>query len=154
MNFLRRTFLASLAMGIVVLAGARTSSAVDPQSASQVEKDTPDTGVKMAVEGLVRDIACPIQNHESKARDFNLDCALACARKGSPLVILTDSGAMYIPISDKMPDVDARQKLMPFVGKYVHASGTVYRRSGTRAIIIKQIAEMKDVKLKIALGDD
>ena len=66
------------------------------------------------MQGLVRDVACPIQNHKSTATDFNLDCALACARSGSPLIILTRSGDIYFPISDQMPDPDQRAKLMPF----------------------------------------
>lgn len=62
------------------------------------------TSAATDVEGLVRDVACPIQNHESTATNFSLDCALACARSGSPLIILTKAGDIYFPISDKMPD--------------------------------------------------
>jgi DNA/RNA endonuclease YhcR with UshA esterase domain len=54
-----------------------------------------------------------------------------------------------VPISDTMPDEDQRQKLMPFLGKYVRASGTVYERKGTHAIAINQIEEAKDVHLTI-----
>jgi hypothetical protein len=103
---------------------------------------------KASVQGLVRDVACPIQNHKSTATDFNLDCALACARSGSPLIILTRTGDIYFPISDQMPDPDQRAKLMPFVGKFVTATGTVYTRNGTRTIVIQNIKELKDVKLK------
>jgi hypothetical protein len=102
---------------------------------------------KVTIEGLVRDIACPIQNLEAKATDFNLQCALECARHGSPLIIQTADGDLYIPISDAMPDTDQREKLMPFVGKYVRASGTVFERKGTRAIVISEIKELKDVHL-------
>jgi hypothetical protein len=99
------------------------------------------------IEGLVRDVACPIQNHASTATDFNLQCALACARSGSPLVILTKAGDIYFPITDKMPDPSQRQRLMPFVGKYVRASGQVFERNGTRAIAITEIHELKGVRL-------
>lgn len=44
-----------------------------------------------------------------------------------------------------MPDADQRRKLMPFLGKYVRASGTVYERKGTHAIVITDIHELKDV---------
>jgi hypothetical protein len=101
-----------------------------------------------AIEGLVRDVACPIQNHDSTATDFDLQCALACARSGSPLIILTKAGDIYFPISDKMPDPSQRQKLMPFVGKYVRASGQVFERNGTRAIAITDIHELKGERLK------
>jgi len=106
---------------------------------------------RATIEGVVRDIACRIQNLEAKATDFNLQCALECARHGSPLIIQTADGDLYIPISDAMPDTDQHEKLMPFVGKYVRASGTVFERKGTRAIVISEIKEMKDVHLKTDL---
>lgn len=104
---------------------------------------------KATVEGLVRDIACPIQNLEATATHLSMRCLLACARKGSPLVILTKDGDLYVPISGQMPDTDQRQKLMPFLGKYVRARGTVYERKGTHAIVIDRIQELKDVHLTI-----
>ena len=102
---------------------------------------------KVVIEGLVRDIACAIQNPEATATDFNLQCAVACARHGSPLIVQTRGGMLYIPISDSMPDTDQRQKLMPFVGKFVRVRGIVYERNGTRAIVISELNEMKNVHL-------
>ncbi len=67
---------------------------------------------------------------------------------GSPLVILTKEGRLYFPISAKMPDTDQRQVLMPFVAKYARASGIVFERTGTHAIVITEIKEMKDVTVK------
>jgi hypothetical protein len=104
-------------------------------------------GSKLTVEGLVRDIACPLQTPAATATVFNIQCVLDCAKGGSPLIILTSKGEIYVPISDSMPDKDQRQKLMPFAGKYVSASGTVFERGGTRAIVITEIHEMKDVHL-------
>lgn len=104
---------------------------------------------KATIEGLVRDIACPIQNLEATATHLSMKCLRECARNGSPLVILTKDGELYLPISDKMPDTDQRQVLVPFLGKYVRASGTVYERKGTRAIVISDIQELKDVHLQI-----
>ena len=46
-----------------------------------------------------------------------------------------------------MPDTDQRSKLLPFVGKFVRATGEVYERMGTHAIVIRKIAEDKDVHL-------
>jgi DNA/RNA endonuclease YhcR with UshA esterase domain len=48
-----------------------------------------------------------------------------------------------------MPDEDQQQKLMPLLGKYVRVSGRLYERNGTRAIVIDQIEELKDVHLTI-----
>ncbi len=104
---------------------------------------------KTTIEGLVRDIACPIQNLEATATHLSMKCLVACVRNGSPLVILTKDGELYLPISNKMPDTGQRQKLMLFLGKYVRASGTVYERKGTRAIMIDEIKELKGVHLTI-----
>jgi hypothetical protein len=120
------------------------------QSAGNAAKtETPSNASKATIEGLLRDIACPIQNLEATATHLSMKCLLACARKGSPFVILTKDGELYLPISDKMPDEDQRQKLMPFLGKYVRASGVVYERKGTHAIAIRQIKELKNVNLNI-----
>jgi hypothetical protein len=50
-------------------------------------------------------------------------------------------------MSTAMPDTSQNEKLMPYLGKFVRVSGTVYTRNGTRAITIEKIEEMKDVKL-------
>src|SRR5579863_8482030 len=104
---------------------------------------------KQTIEGLVRDVACPIQNLDNHATSLSLKCVQDCVKGGSPLVILTKDGQLYFPISAKMPDTDQRQELMPFVGKYVRASGTVFERTGTHAIVITEIKEMKEVQLMI-----
>jgi len=101
------------------------------------------------IEGLVRDIACPIQNLDGNATHLSMKCALACARAGSPIAILTKDGDLYLPISDKMPDYGQRQKLMPFVGKYVRVNGIVFERNGTHAIVITKTAEMKEVHVTL-----
>jgi hypothetical protein len=101
------------------------------------------------IEGLLRDVACPIQNLDSNATHLSLKCVMECVKGGSPLVILTKDGYLYFPISAKMPDTDQRQELMPFVGKYVRASGTVFERTGTHAIVITEIKEMKEIHLTI-----
>lgn len=104
---------------------------------------------KATIEGLVRDLACPIQNLDGDATHLSVKCVMDCVQGGSPLVILSKDGGLYLPISDTMPDADERQKLMPFVGKYVQVRGTVFERKGTRAIIIAEIKEMKGVHLTL-----
>jgi hypothetical protein len=123
------------------------SSASGGASASKSSQDAPATPENVSIEGLVRDVACPIQNVKATATEFNLKCALDCARLGSPLIILTKDGILYTPISTSMPDTDQRQLLMPFVGKYVRAKGQVFERAGAHAIAIQEIKEMKDVHL-------
>ena len=126
-----------------------TLASPKPQANTPKKAEAASQESKTTIEGLVRDIACPIQNLEATATHLSMKCLVACARNGSPLVILTKDGELYLPISNKMPDTGQRQKLMPFLGKYVRASGTVYERKGTHAIMIDEIKELKDVHLTI-----
>lgn len=116
--------------------------------AAKPNSDDANAGKQIVVRGLLRDIACPVQNHQSTSRHFNRKCAEACAKAGSPLAILTDDGTMYLTISDAMPDGAQNSKLMPFVGKYVEAKGTTYERNGLHTIAIKDIHEDKSVALR------
>ena len=104
---------------------------------------------QVTIEGLVRDIACPIQNLDGNATSLSLKCARDCVRAGSPVAILTKDGDLYQAISDKMPDYSQMKKLMPFVGKYVRASGIAFERNGTHAIVIAEIKEMKEVHVTV-----
>lgn len=104
---------------------------------------------KVTIEGLVRDMACPIQNLDGNATSLSLKCARACVRAGSPIAILTKDGDLFQPISDKMPDYSQMKKLMPFVGKYVRATGIAFERNGTHAIVIAEIKEVKEVHVTI-----
>jgi len=113
----------------------------------QKDATKPETTPPVTTEGLVRDISCPIQNNDATATKFNLECAVECAKAGSPLIVLTKDGVIYTPISDAMPDKDQRQRLMPFLGKYVQVTGTVFEREGTHAIAVQNIKEMKEVHL-------
>ena len=140
-RFLRVCLLAACGFATMLAAAKpqqHTAMAGDRANMSQV-----------TIEGLVRDVACPIQNLDSNATHLSMKCVQECVRGGSPLAILTKDGELYLPISDKMPDTDQREKLMPFVGKYVQVSGTAFERKGTRAIVIAEIKEMKAVHLTV-----
>jgi hypothetical protein len=115
-----------------------------PALARQGTKMAPDAKT-MTIEGAVRDLACPIQNPDGTATSFSLKCTQDCVKHGSPIIILTKAGLIYFPISDEMPDSGQREKMMPYVGKYVQATGPVFTRNGTRAIAIKEIKELKSV---------
>ena len=154
MKFFARSLPTLLVFGAMACFGLETATCAQSNPHSSISSDTPDEGVMMTVEGLVRDVACPTQNHKSTATHFNLECARACAKAGSPLVILTKDDEIYFPITNQMPDVSQRERLLPYAGEFVHVTGTVYRRHGTRTIVIKTIVEMKDVKLDTKLGSD
>ena len=126
-------------------------AAAPPQQRTSMEGDRANRS-KATIEGLLRDVACPIQNLDNHATSLSRKCVEDCVKGGSPLVILTQDGQLYFPISAKMPDTDQRQELMPLMGKYVRASGIVFERAGTHAIVITEIKEMKEVRLTIDEG--
>jgi len=97
-----------------------------------------DTGKSASVSGYVLDSACAFTKGLSKP--ISKDCAEACARAGSPLVILADNGTIYWPIADSTPSSGQNEKLMPFAGQRVTASGKTYARGGSTAIVIEKIA--------------
>jgi hypothetical protein len=85
------------------------------------------------VVGLVRDIACPLQNTKSTTTSYSKDCIAQCAKSGSPLGILTADGATYLPVTTTMPDM-GQEQLKPYVGEMVEAKGKVFERNGGHAI--------------------
>ncbi len=89
------------------------------------------------VKGYVLDSACAFVKNLKKP--VSAECALACAKGGSPLVILADDGTIYWPISDSMPATGQNQRLMKFAGQRVTARGKVFERGGSRALVIEQI---------------
>jgi hypothetical protein len=91
------------------------------------------------VTGWVLDSACAIT--KGLKRPISADCAVACAKRGSPLVILQDNGSIYWPIADTMPAEGQNERLLPFAGKRVTVTGKAYQQGGSNAIVIEKIAE-------------
>ena len=135
-----RTFIQVLSAAVIAVI------LIYPALAHQGTKMDPHAKTT-TIEGLVRDLACPVQNPSGTATSLSLKCTMDCVKHGSPIIILTKDGFIYFPISADMPDSDQRDKMMPFVGKYVQATGAVFERKGTRAIAITEIKELKNVRL-------
>lgn len=91
----------------------------------------------LTVRGYVLDSACALLKNLKKP--VSADCALACAKAGSPVVILADDGTIYWPISRAMPATGENLRFMRFAGQRVIASGKVFQRSGSRALVIEKI---------------
>ena len=93
------------------------------------------------VKGYVIDSSCAFTKGLSKP--ISSECAVACAKAGSQLVILTSAGTIYWPISDATPAVGQNSRLVEFAGKMVVVKGKVYQRSGSRAIVISSVDAAK-----------
>jgi hypothetical protein len=96
--------------------------------------DTPAVTVK----GFVLDSACAFIKGLDKP--ISKDCAISCAKGGSPLVILGEDGTIYWPIAGTMPATGQNPTLLPFAGENVTVTGKVYQRGGSKAIVIDKIA--------------
>jgi hypothetical protein len=120
-------------VALIFLAAAFAYSQEAPQ------KEAPPT----TVVGYVRDSGC-VHRFAEFVKPLPNGCVESCVRAGSPLVILTKTEQVYHPISAEMPDVDVRQKMLPFVGKLVKVTGHVYSRGGSDAISLEKIEEVKE----------
>src|SRR5450755_1127022 len=96
-----------------------------------------DAGKPITLKGYVLDSACAFT--KGLKQPISKDCAIACAKAGSPLVILTNEGTIYWPIADTTPSSGQNEKLMPFAGQKVTANGKVFQRGGSSALVIEKI---------------
>jgi len=95
----------------------------------------------VTVKGYVLDSACAFTKNLEKP--ISADCAKACAKAGSPLVILADNGSVYWPTSDAMPATGQNEKLLPFAAQKVVVTGKLYERGGSKALLIEKIEAAK-----------
>ncbi len=95
----------------------------------------------ITVEGYVLDSACAFTKGLDKP--ISRDCALACAKEGSQLVILTKDGSIYWPIDSATPAKGQNAKLLEFAGNRVKATGKLYDRGGSHALVIETLAAAK-----------
>jgi hypothetical protein len=96
------------------------------------------TGKSTSVSGWVIDSSCAYTKGLEKP--ISVACAKACAKNGSPLVILRDDGAIYLPIDGKTPSSSQNARLLPFAGEHVKVSGTEYAHGDSHGIVIASIA--------------
>lgn len=120
-------------IGLVILGSVLATFAIE----------RPDDAATASVVGYVRDSGCVHRFHEV-VKPLPNGCLEACVRAGSPLLILTKTEEVYHPVSNEMPDVDVRSKLLPFAGKLVKITGKVYERGGSKAITLEHVEEVKD----------
>jgi hypothetical protein len=95
-----------------------------------------DTAV--TVKGYVLDSACAFTKGLDKP--ISKECAVACAKAGSQLVILAEDGKIYWPIAATTPSSGQNEKLLPYAGAKVTVTGKIYDRGGSKAIVIDKIA--------------
>lgn len=130
-----------VALAPAALAQHEHVQAKDDQAMHTHHPSGESNGTQGVITGYVRDVACLLRNSKAGAATTPLaqDCMQKCVGGGSPVGILTEEGMLYLPVSDLIPDKDARRKLVPYVGKYVKASGALLERGGLHAIAIERV---------------
>src|ERR1700726_3412194 len=96
-------------------------------------------GKSTSISGWVIDSSCAYTKGLDKP--ISPACAKACAKNGSPLVILRDDGAIFLPIDSKTPSSSQNSKLMPNAGERVTLTGKEYVRNGSHALVIDKISK-------------
>ena len=90
----------------------------------------------MTVKGEVVDVACATKKGEGGKGEAHAGCAMACAKKGQPVGILT-ADAIYTVVGDYAANSNA--KLLDFVARKVVVTGEVTERAGVKSINVKSI---------------
>jgi hypothetical protein len=103
-----------------------------------------DQGKPVHITGYVLDSACAFTKDLKKP--VSKECATTCAKAGSPLVILGNNGTIYWPIAETTPSSGQNGKLLPFAGQMVSATGKVFQRGGSSALVIEKIEALADKK--------
>jgi hypothetical protein len=101
-------------------------------------------GKPVTVKGYVLDSACAFTKNLDKP--ISADCARACAKAGSPLVILADDGTVYWPIADTTPATGQNDKLIKFAGQKVTATGKLFQRGGSSALVVENLEPLASSK--------
>ena len=101
-------------------------------------------GKSVTIQGYVLDSACAFTKGLKKP--VSAQCAIACAKAGSPLVILADNGTIYWPIAGSTPSSGQNEKLLPFAGEKVTVTGKVFQRGGSSALVIEKIGPLTGQK--------
>jgi hypothetical protein len=117
-------------VGLLLLLGGVSLSATDAPT--------------VTVKGYVLDSACAFTKGLEKP--ISKQCAISCAKAGSPLVILADDGIIYWPIAGTTPSSGQNSKLLPFAGDKITATGKVYERGGSKAMVIEKIEHQSTEK--------
>jgi hypothetical protein len=88
------------------------------------------------ITGEVVDVTCYTKQGEKATGDSHKDCATSCAKRGSPMGILTSDGVYTIQGS--YTD-NKNEKLIDWIAKKVQATGEVGEKDGKKTISVTSL---------------
>ena len=127
-----RSILAAAAAGACALALASAALADNSMSSSMGSM-----GKMVTVTGQVIDLACYTSSGAHGAN--HAKCAMACAKAGGALGILTSDGNVLVAIEPK-PGMSPNKLLLPYVEKNVTVTGTEFSGHGLSTIAISKVS--------------
>jgi len=89
---------------------------------------------EVSVKGEVVDVSCYL--HNGAKGEGHKDCAVACAKAGGPLGILTADGKLYVSVLPDDHSAGPNDKLMDHIAHTVTAKGMVRSKGGVNGIMI------------------
>jgi hypothetical protein len=92
---------------------------------------------EVSVKGEVVDVSCYL--HNGAKGEGHKDCAVACAKAGGPLGILTADGKLYVSVLPDDHSAGPNDKLMDHIAQTVTAKGMVRSKGGVNGIMIMSV---------------
>ena len=88
------------------------------------------------VQGEIVDLECymPRGGHGAAHKT----CAATCAKKGSPMAVLTDDGVLYLLLDDRGTS-DSYQFAKRLAGERATVSGKTFNKQGVSSIVISSV---------------
>jgi hypothetical protein len=115
-----------------------------PAAAAQ-KKGAPQKGLVTTIVGEVMDPACFLEAGVKSIGPGHFQCAVDCARSGQTLAIYDRANDRIYFIAGELPGKNPNDPVMAFIHKKVDVAGTVYHRSGTYGIVIRNVTLHKEV---------
>ncbi len=120
-----------------------STPAATPAAAGQ-KKSPPQKGLVTTIVGEVMDPACFLEAGVKSIGPGHFQCAVDCARSGQTLAIYDRANDRIYFIAGELPGKNPNDPVMAFIHKKVDVAGTVYHRSGTYGIVIRNVTLHKE----------
>jgi hypothetical protein len=91
------------------------------------------------IKGEVVDISCYLAHGKKGMGPDHKECAVACAKNGSPLGILTKEGKLYVSVLPDDHSTGPNAILMDHVADQVKATGIVRSKGGVNGFMITKV---------------
>jgi hypothetical protein len=93
-------------------------------------------GDSVSLKGEVIDVWCYLEGGDHGAD--HKACAVACAKAGNPIGLLTDKGDVYVLVGIKDHD-PAKDQLIDKIAATVTVDGTLVKKGGIQAIYVSSV---------------